>query len=171
MSSTMAATPTADLRDILQIQQFLYREARYADEHDYDSWEQLWTADALYWVPIDGTQHDPMAYMSIIYDNRNRISTRLAQLRTGKRYAQAPPSNLRRVLSNIEVLDAEDGDGDDVRVAANFVLYESKERGLKMWAGRVTYRLRVVEGIIRLAGKTVLLVNNAEAVPTMGFLI
>ena len=170
--TTTATTATApDLTDLRQVEQFLYREARYADEHDYDSWEQLWTDDALYWVPIDGAGEDPLTHMSIIYDNRNRITTRLAQLRTGKRYAQAPPSNLRRVISNVELLLAHEGDGDDVRVGANFVLYESKERGIKMWAGRVSYQLRVIEDEIRLAAKTVVLVNNAESVPTMGFLI
>ena len=86
------------------VEQFLYREARLADEGDYDAWEALWTDDALYWVPIDGEGGDPQRQMSVIYDNRSRISTRLKQLRTGKRYAQAPPSNLRRLLSNIEFL-------------------------------------------------------------------
>ncbi|MFI6998244.1 aromatic-ring-hydroxylating dioxygenase subunit beta [Nocardia sp. NPDC050175] len=154
--------------DIREIEQFIYREARFADEHDYDSWEALWTDDALYWVPAGGnSQVDPLHHVSVIYDNRRRIATRLKQLRTGKRYAQSPPSNLRRTISNIEILDT---DGDTV-VGANFVLYESKPRGIETWAGRITYRLRFVEGEIKLAGKTVLLVNSAEALPTLGFLI
>ena len=48
-----------DLTDIRQVEGFIYREARYADEHDFDAWEALWTDDALYWVPIDGTDKDP----------------------------------------------------------------------------------------------------------------
>ena len=36
--------------------------------------------------------------------NRRRITTRLSQLRTGKRYAHAPPSTMRRIISNIEIL-------------------------------------------------------------------
>lgn len=171
MNPNVTKTVSADLTDIRQVEQFLFREARYCDEHDFDAWEELWTDDALYWVPVDGAEHDPLTYMSIIYDNRNRITTRLAQLRTGKRYAQAPPSNLRRVISNIEFLEPREDVVDDVRVGANFVLYESKERGIKMWAGRVTYTLRVLDGEIRLAAKTVVLVNNAETIPTMGFLI
>ena len=99
----LAAVPEGyDIRDV---EQFLYREARFADESDYDSWEALWTDDALYWVPAgndDGP--DPLQRMSIVYDNRSRISTRLKQLRTGRRYAQAPPSNLRRLISNVELL-------------------------------------------------------------------
>ena len=63
--------------------------------------------------------------MSVIYDNRRRISTRLKQLRTGKRYAQAPPSNLRRLLSNIEFLGGRDNPEADVdlEVAANFLVH------------------------------------------------
>src|SRR6185312_6788918 len=110
---------TADGPDLREIEQFIYREARYADEHDYDAWEALWIDDALYWVPAGGDLAEPETRMSVIYDNRSRIATRLNQLRTGRRYAQTPPSSLRRVISNIEVL------GRGVTAAANFVLAES----------------------------------------------
>lgn len=122
---------TPDLTDIRQVEAFLYREARYADEHDFDSWEALWTDDALYWVPIDGTDKDPKTHMSVIYDNRNRISTRLKQLRTSKRYAQSPPSNMRRVISNVELLGTEAAvsGAENTVVGANFMLFSAKERG------------------------------------------
>src|ERR1700745_1533852 len=110
------------------VEQFLYREARLADEGDYDAWEALWTDDALYWVPIGGEGGDPRREMSVIYDNRSRISTRLQQLRTGRRPAQAPRSNLRRLISNIEFLGgAGNPDGGlDLEVGANFLVIESR---------------------------------------------
>ena len=37
-----------------EAEQFVYREARLADSHDYDGWEALWTDDAVYWVPAGG---------------------------------------------------------------------------------------------------------------------
>ena len=154
--------------DLQRIEQFLYKEARLADEGDYDAWEALWTNDALYWVPVGSEDTDPTTHMSVIYDNRNRISTRIKQLKTGKRYSQSPPSSMRRVVSNVEILRTE---GADTVVAANFVLVESRERGDQLWAGRTTYRLRVVDDKIRLAYKKVVLVNNTEALPTMAFLI
>ncbi|MDT5265984.1 MAG: hypothetical protein QOI90_2610, partial [Mycobacterium sp.] len=55
--------------DVRDVEQFLYREARFADESDYDSWEALWTDDALYWVPAGDDGADPMEQMSMIYDN------------------------------------------------------------------------------------------------------
>ena len=30
---------------------FIYREARFQDEHQYEAWEALWTDDGVYWVP------------------------------------------------------------------------------------------------------------------------
>ena len=161
-------TGPGDPPDLREIEQFVFREARYADEHDYDAWEALWTDDAVYWVPADGDLAAPAERMSVIYDNRSRIATRLAQLRTGRRYAQTPPSSLRRVISNIEVLGRE---GPDTVVGANFVLAESRERGVEMWAGRITYRLRTADGALRLAGKQVLLVNRDQPLPTLAFLI
>jgi hypothetical protein len=56
-------------------------------------------------------------------------------------------------------------------VEANFVLVESRERGREVWAGRYTYRLRLVEGELRLAYKKVALVDNARVLPTLAFLI
>ena len=160
--------------DVREVEQFLYREARFADESDYDSWEALWTDDGLYWVPAGNDSTDPMEQMSVIYDNRSRISTRLKQLRTGRRYAQSPPSNLRRLISNVELLggrEAASAGCVDLEVGANFVVLESRARGNHVWGGRVTYRLRRDEGVLRMSYKKVVLVDKDKPIPTMGFLI
>ena len=159
--------------DRSEVEQFLYREARLADESQYDEWEALWTDDALYWVPVGGQGGDPRREMSVIYDNRNRISTRLKQLRTGRRYAQAPQSNLRRLISNIEFLGGvPNPDGAfDLEVGANFLAIESRARGTHLWGGRATYRLRREDDTLRLVYKKVVLVDNDRPLPTLGFLI
>ena len=176
---TATARPGADLGPVPEgfdrhtVEQFLYREARLADEGAYDAWEALWTDDALYWVPINGAGADPQLQMSVICDNRDRISTRVKQLRTGKRYAQAPPSNLRRMLSNIEFLGSrENSEGtDDLEVGANFLAIESRPRGIRLWGGRTTYRLRQQGSALRLVYKKVVLVDNDQPLPTLGFVI
>jgi benzoate/toluate 1,2-dioxygenase beta subunit len=168
-----ALGPVPEGFDRNTVEQFLYREARLADEGDYDAWEALWTDDALYWVPVSGEGADPQQHMSVIYDNRNRISTRLKQLRTGKRYAQAPPSHLRRLLSNIEFLGGRQNPdrGIDLEVGANFLAIESRSRGMRLWGGRTTYRLRRRGDDMLLAYKKVVLVDNDQPLPTLGFLI
>ncbi len=161
------------MTDVRIIEQFLYREARLADEHRYDDWEALWTDDALYWVPAGSDDADPMTRMSVVHDNRNRIATRVKQFNTGRRHSQTPASRLRRVVSNVEVLgpDGADNPRGDTVVEANFVLVESRERGKEIWAGRYTYRLRMVDGDLKMSYKKVALVDNARVLPTMSFLI
>ncbi|MDQ3945054.1 MAG: aromatic-ring-hydroxylating dioxygenase subunit beta [Actinomycetota bacterium] len=164
-------TPAAgiDVDVLREVEQFVYREARLADEGRYADWEALWADDAVYWVPANGDDTDPDRQMSIIYDNRSRIATRIKQLNTGKRHSQSPPSRLRRIVSNVELLGV-DGGG-DVRVGANFVIYESRERGVTLWAGRSEFRLRRSDGGWRMAGKKVMLVDNDRALSTLAFLV
>ena len=157
------------MTELADVEAFVYMEARLADEHEYDEWEALWTDDALYWVPANGDfGEDPDKRMSIIYDNRARISTRIKQLHTGKRHSQNPPSGLRRIVSNVELLGEEDG---DVLAGANFLVYESRERGVTTWAGRAEYRLRPTDDGLRMAAKRVTLVDNDRALYTLAFLI
>jgi 3-phenylpropionate/cinnamic acid dioxygenase small subunit len=151
-----------------EVTQFVYREARLQDLHEYDDWESLWTDDAIYWIPANGEDIDPEREMSIIYDNRSRISLRIKQLHTGKRHSQTPRSRLARVVSNIELLGQE---GDDIRVGSNAMVFESNMRGETLWATRNEYVLRRVGGALRMARKKVVLVNNDKPLYTLSFLI
>ncbi|MEH3034773.1 MAG: aromatic-ring-hydroxylating dioxygenase subunit beta [Aeromicrobium erythreum] len=168
-----ALGPVPDGWDVRDVEQFLYREARLADENDYDGWEALWTDDAIYWVPADDLTADPTKHVSVIYDNRSRISTRMKQVRTGKRYAQAPPSNLRRIIGNVELLGGRPNPegGTDLEVGANVMVLESRQRTTQLWGGRTTYRLRREGDTIRLAYKQVVLVDHDKVIPTLGFLL
>lgn len=150
-----------------EVSQFLFREARLQDTHDYDAWEALWTDDALYWVPANGADIDPERRMSMIYDNRSRIALRIKQLKTGRRHSQTPPSQLARVISNVELLE---GEG-DLRVAANVMIFETNMRGDTVWGARNEYTLRREGDGFRLARKKVVLVNNNKAVWTLSFLV
>jgi len=151
-----------------EIEQFLYREARYADEHQYEHWEALWADDGIYWVPANGDDIDPEKEMSIIYDNRSRIKLRVKQLLSGKRHTQEPQSRLRRLISNIELLGEETK---GLRVGANAIVFETNQRGDTIWCARIEYVLRRIGGDYRIAFKKVALVNNEKAIYTLSFLI
>ncbi|WP_232788354.1 aromatic-ring-hydroxylating dioxygenase subunit beta [Macromonas nakdongensis] len=159
---------TDQLRQLMEVSQFIYHEARLQDEHRYAEWEQLWTEDAIYWVPANGDDTDPEQQMSIIYDNRSRLGLRVKQLYTGKRHTQLPQSRLCRVVSNIEV---EAQDGEHLVARSNALIFESHTRGEVLWAAKNEYRLRRVDGVWRMARKKVTLANNHSALYTMSFLI
>ena len=151
---------------------FLYKEARLADEARYAEWLALWTEDGVYWVPATTDPGaDPDRHLSHIYDNRTRLDTRVKLLQTGVRPSQAPASRMRRLIANIEV---EPGDGDELTAESNFVLAEMAAQArheLHWWVGHVTHRLRHVDGELRMSRKTVVLVNAAEPLPNLAFLI
>jgi len=150
-----------------EVERFLYEEARLMDEQQYDAWEALWTDDAIYWVPCNADDIDPTRHVSIIYDDRARIGHRIARLKSGEACAQDPPSRLRRLISNIEITEAEHG---DLEVRSNFLVIEVRQ-DQRIWAGATIHRLRQVDGRLKMAGKKVLLVNNDRELPFLAFLI
>lgn len=166
----MSASPAVDVDLLRQVEQFLFLEARLADEGDYDGWEALWADDGVYWIPANGDDIDPTTQMSIVFDNRSRLALRVRQLKSDKRHAQNPRSRLRRILGNIEILEAQGDDG-DVVAGANFLIYESRERGTTIWGGRTEYRLRRADGAWLMARKKVMLVDNDRPLSTLAFLV
>jgi benzoate/toluate 1,2-dioxygenase beta subunit len=152
--------------------EFIYREARLADEARYAEWLALWTDDGVYWVPATTDPGaDPDKHISHIYDNRGRIETRIKMLQTGYRYSQEPASLMRRLVSNIEAASADNG---ELVVESNFALAElalQAKRELHWWVGRTTHRLRRVDGELKMCRKKVVLVNAAEPLPNLSFLI
>jgi 3-phenylpropionate/cinnamic acid dioxygenase small subunit len=160
--------PDAEYRAVVD---FVYKEARLADEARYAEWLALWTDDGVYWVPatIDPGA-DPDKHISHIYDNRGRIETRIKLLQTGHRYSQEPASLMRRLISNIEAA----ADGAELVAESNFALAElaiQAKREMHWWVGRTTHRLRRVEGELKMCRKKVVLVNAAEPLPNLSFLI
>jgi 3-phenylpropionate/cinnamic acid dioxygenase small subunit len=151
------------------VEEFLYEEARLADSHRYEEWLALWTDDALYWVPAAGGKDtDPERQASYIYDNIVRLRTRLGMLISGEKFSQLPPSQLVRVVSNI-VVEGKDDDG-DIMANAKFILLESR-REMILWGGDNYYKLRPNGETFKLVQKQVVLVNHAEPMRKMSFIL
>jgi benzoate/toluate 1,2-dioxygenase subunit beta len=156
-----------------EVEAFVFLEARLADESRYDEWEALVTDDVHYWVPNGRADYDPAERLSYVNDNRARLATRIRQLNSGLRHAQTPPSPMRRLVSNIEIGTA-DAAGTELVVTANQVVYELAAQStgeLRVWPGKVTYRLRKVDGCWRMAAKTVELVIARDGLPNLAFLL
>lgn len=165
-TTTGAPSAPAPL-DWRTLESFVYREARLQDEHCYDEWEALWADDGVYWVPAGQDDIDPRRQVSIIYDNRGRLAGRIRQLKSGNRHAQKPPSRMRRVVSNLEAEQA----GDLIRVWTNFHLTETRNGLRNFWTGRTLYLLRPRAEGYEMVMKKVMLVENDQPLPTLGFLI
>jgi len=159
-------------QDHQAVVEFLYLEGRLADEARYAEWLALWTDDAVYWVPATtDPAADPETRISHVYDNRSRLETRIKLLQTGHRYSQEPASLMRRLISNIEVEAGRDG---ELVAGSNFILAElsiQAKSEMHWWVGRATHHLRRVDGRLRMSLKKVVLINAAEPLPNLSFLI
>ena len=173
----MSAVDEASRREI---EEFLYHEAMLADESRYTEWLELVTDDIHYWVPSGDGDYEPGSRVSFLNDNRTRLATRITQLMSGRRYSQVPKSPMRRIISNIQILDVHpsgDGDGnsgDEYDVGSNFVLYEHAVQAtndMRIWVGRTTHCLRRTDDGLRIARKKIELVNSTSALPNMSFII
>jgi benzoate/toluate 1,2-dioxygenase subunit beta len=150
------------------VEKFLYREALLADEHRYEEWLSLWTSDAIYWVPCDAENADPLRQVSLIYDDRAKLGDRVERLKSGTVLAQDPKPRMRRVISNIEIAEL---NATEVKVESNFVLVEARGIHQNIWCGRSIHTLRQQDGELKIARKKVLLVNSDREMPVLQFLI
>ena len=152
----------------LDAEQLIFREARLADEGRYEEWLSLWTKDAIYWVPSDLDDPDPRRHVSLIYDNRSRLEGRVARLISGTVLAQDPKPRMRRVISNLEIESTGDT---EIKVESNFVLVEARGSSQSVWCGRSIHLLSRQEERLKIAHKTVLLVNAGQEMPVLQFLV
>ena len=163
MTASAASTARQDL------EAFLFREARLADENRYDEWFALWTEDVRYWVPVNIDDYDPDEHVSIIYDDRERLELRISRLKSGGAWAQEPQSRMRRLISNIEIEPAgrERMLGHlELRAWANCAA-GAKARTSDSKSTSLAYDARG----LRMAAKTVVLVKNNEPLHNLSFLI
>jgi 3-phenylpropionate/cinnamic acid dioxygenase small subunit len=153
------------------IETFVYHEARLIDELDYAGWFALWDRDGVYHVPIGADAMGAQRRrVSIINDDYLRLEQRVDRLKTGSVLAMAGQrGTMRRIVSNIEILE-EVADG-EVEIGSNFILGIARIAEQQLWIGRTLHRLRFAGQTIRIARKTVLLINSTHETPLLQFLI
>ena len=143
--------------DVHTCEQFLLHEARLLDEAQFDAWLALFTPEATYWVPSEPAQADPLETVSLIYDDRQLLETRVRRLASPRIYSQEPRSRTSRIVTNVTIED--DADAKTTLVRSKFVLIEFRRNEQRLFGGTLFHRLTVIGGDIRIAAKRVDLVN------------
>jgi benzoate/toluate 1,2-dioxygenase subunit beta len=150
-----------------EIEQFLYHEARLMDEHRFDEWLALWALeDATYWIPANADDIDPARNVSIVYDRRGQLRSRIQRLKETLWLKEQAP-RLKRIIGNIGIDENRNG----VTVNSNFILVQLQRHQQLMWAGSTVHRILWRDGDLRIAYKKVVLLNNNEPLPNMMFLL
>jgi 3-phenylpropionate/cinnamic acid dioxygenase small subunit len=140
----------------MNVEQFLYHEARLLDTQRYEEWLELFTADATYWVPLKKDQSDPLETSSIIHDDRTLLELRVKQARHPRAHARLPLARTVHQIGNVVVEEGKDG----IRVNSNLILVEFRNEKQRLYGALVEHRLRKANGGFRIAHKRVDLVNS-----------
>lgn len=93
------------------VREFLYREARYLDDRDFETWLECYHPDAVFWMPAwdddDELTQDPHNEISLIYyENRGGLEDRVFRIRTDRSAATSMPEpRTGHNITNVEVLE------------------------------------------------------------------
>ena len=79
-ASQEAAKDLTGKLTIKSCEKFLAFEARLLDEARFDDWLGLFLPDAKYWVPSEPHQESPYDTVSLMYDDRRLLETRVRRL-------------------------------------------------------------------------------------------
>ncbi|HKQ27080.1 MAG TPA: aromatic-ring-hydroxylating dioxygenase subunit beta [Burkholderiales bacterium] len=150
-----------------EVEALLYREARLLDERRFDEWLELFTQDAVYWVPAGGEAPDPAQHVSLVYDDRQRLELRVRRALSAQAWAQDPPSHTGRAVSNVEL---ENGADTEATVHSVVTVVESRAGRQTLYMARCRYHLRR-DREWKVARKEVRLVNRDDAFDNLTLLL
>ncbi|MGE8413907.1 MAG: benzoate 1,2-dioxygenase small subunit [Pseudomonas sp.] len=144
------------------VRDFLYREARYLDDKDWDRWLELYAPDATFWMPSwddnDQLTEDPQREISLIwYGNRSGLEDRVFRIKTERSSASIPDTRTSHNLSNIELLEQ---GGGLCKLRFNWHTLSFRYKTVDSYFGSSFYTLDLRGGSPRILAKKVILKND-----------
>ncbi|HEY9278815.1 MAG TPA: aromatic-ring-hydroxylating dioxygenase subunit beta [Eoetvoesiella sp.] len=145
-----------------EVSTLLASEALFLDEQRWQEWLDLYTEDAVYFVPAwqteDKLTEDPKTQLSLIYiSSRLGLEERIFRIESRDSFASLPLDRTTHITSNLLLTSM---DGDTVSVAANWLVHSVGSRGEATRGGRYKYTLRRSEGKLRIARKVTIMIDE-----------
>ncbi len=147
-------------RDVAEL---IYREATLLDRRRWEEWLDLYTEDAVYWVPSwaneEETVTEPETQLNLIYlENRGRLEDRIFRIESRDSYASMPLERTVHVVGNVLVEKIE---GDDIIAFANCLVHSWGKRAAQTRASMYDYTLRRDGGgALRIARKKITFIDD-----------
>lgn len=146
-----------------QVQQFLYREARYLDDRDFDAWLALYAPHAQFWMPAwdddDTLVEDPQTEISLIYyPDKSGLEDRIFRIRTERSSATSlPEPRTSHNISNVEVVEQTDG---ECKLRFNWLTFNFRYKTVDQYFGTSYYTLDTSGETPLITSKKVVLKND-----------
>lgn len=147
----------------LAVERVIHLDALHLDERRFGDWLDLYTEDAEFWVPAwaseDALTTDPETELALIHiRGKAGLDDRVFRIGTRDSYASMPLPRTCHVVGNVLILSAGQA---EVEAAASWTVHQYQDlKGPRTHGGRYRYRLRLEDGIWRIAAKTVIFLND-----------
>ncbi len=145
-----------------QITTFLYREARFLDDREWDAWLECYAPSASFWMPTwdddDQLVEDPQRHISLIYyPNRKGLEDRIFRIKTGRSGASTPEPRTCHLISNVEVLERRQN---EIDVRFNWLTLSHRYKETKSFFGVSFYTINTAQAEMLITAKKVVLKND-----------
>ena len=146
-----------------QLQQFLYREARFLDDRDFDAWLALYAPQAEFWMPAwdddDTLVTDPQTEISLIYyPDKSGLEDRVFRIRTERSSATSlPEPRTSHNISNVEIVAQTEN---ECRLRFNWLTFSFRYKTVDQYFGTSYYTLDTSGETPLITNKKVVLKND-----------
>lgn len=146
----------ASVEEHRAVEAFLVHEARLLDGDRFEDWLALFSSECFYWLPLRRDQENGFDTISLIFDDRRLLETRIKRVRHAWFHAQTPNSRLMHFISNISVERTADG-----FVARSMQLIaEYRVNRLRQYHAAVRHELRPIGGGFEITLKRIDLIDS-----------
>lgn len=149
--------------NIDDVRNFLYREARFLDDRDWDSWLALYAPKAQFWMPSwdddDKLVSDPAREVSLIYyPHKGGLEDRVFRIRTERSSATSlPEARTSHNISNVEIIGHE---ADSLKLRFNWFTLNFRYKTVDTYFGTSFYTLDTSGLMPLIVNKKVVLKND-----------
>lgn len=153
---------------VLRAIELIWREATLLDEKNYPAWEELFTEEGMYIIPIDPETTDYAASLNMVYDDKRMRRLRVERMMQGYAPSAVAAARTVRVVSRFTVQEVS---GDTVVLRSAQLLSAFKRSDFQTIGVDLTHTIALSDSGDRIVEKVARLINSEDAVNAAGFLI
>lgn len=127
----------------VQVENFLYEEARYLDDRQWEEWLACYDPNVEFWMPSWADDHqltvDPKSEISLIYyPTRSGLEDRVFRIKTERSAATIPDTRTSHNINNIEL---ENEENQVVTVRFNWITFNFRYNLVDTYFGFSRYQI------------------------------
>lgn len=141
-----------------EAEDFLFAQADFLDDRNYEEWLTLFAPDAWYWIPARPTDTDPDSEISFMFDDFPMMVARCERLLAAGTAGQQPLTRSSHIIGNVQVVKDGSEDGEIV-VKSRFHVTQFRRDVTKFYAGGTTHTLVRTDAGLRIKLQRVNLID------------